>query len=339
MGHVFRIVGAMKLQLRTWIIIWSLLVVAGLTFGALNSKKSQSGSGLKRVTVQLDWFPEPEHGGLYQALAKGWFKEAGLDVVLISGGGNVKVTQVVATGRADIGQSATTQIIQARASGVPVTNIAAVFQRMPLCLMVHETSDVKSYRDLAGRTIIARPEAAWIPFLKAKLGKDFSIRPQTFGQGDFLRNPAAIQEGFFTAEPYFLAKAGAKVRCLPLSDFGYGSAATLFTTDEWARNNTKTLSTFLSVFVRGWEDYLTNDPAPAHALMKVDNPKLDDDFLQWCRTQMINAKIAADPSRGEKYGVLSRLQVEAELCSLEDTQVIPRGKVSPPEIALGDWVK
>lgn len=329
----------MKFHLRTRVVVWVVCVLVGLGAGLFKRIQNAKASGLQKVTVQLDWFPEPEHGGLYQALAKGWFREAGLDVVLISGGGNVKVTQVVATGRADIGQSATTQIIQARAVGVPLTNVAAVFQRMPLCLMVHEASDVKSYRDLAGHTIIARPEAAWIPFLKAKLGKDFSIRPQTFGQGDFLRDSAAIQEGFFTAEPYFLAKAGAKVRCLPLSDFGYGSAATLFTTDEWARNNASTLASFLKVYARGWEDYLTNDPAPAHTLMKADNPKLDDDFLQWCRTQMIQAKIAADASRGEKYGVLSRQQVEAELRSLEDTQVIPRGVVKPAEIATGDWVK
>jgi hypothetical protein len=52
--------------------------------------------------------------------------------------------------------------------------------------------------------MIARPEAAWIPFLKNRLKVDFSIRPQTYGQGDFLRDTNAIQEGFFTAEPYFL---------------------------------------------------------------------------------------------------------------------------------------
>lgn len=329
----------MKFHLRTPVIVWVVCVLVALSAGFVKRCQNTKVGGLQKVTVQLDWFPEPEHGGLYQALAKGWFREQGLDVILISGGGNVKVTQVVATGRADLGQSATTQIIQARAAGVPVTNVAAVFQRMPLCLMVHESSDVQSYRDLVGRTIIARPEAAWIPFLKAKLGADFSIRPQTFGQGDFLRDSASIQEGFFTAEPYFLAKAGAEVRCLPLSDFGYSSAATLFTTDEWARNNGKILTTFLDVFARGWEDYLTNDPAPAHALMKVDNPKLDDDFLQWCRTQMIQAKIAADPLRGEKYGVLSRSQVEAELHSLEETQVIRRGIVKPQEIVSGDWVK
>ena len=330
---------AMKISWSTRIIIWVVCVVVGLTAGYINRKPTAKVDGLQRVTVQLDWFPEPEHGGLYQALAKGWFKDEGLDVVLIPGGGNVKVTQIVATGRADIGQSATTQVIQARAVGLPICNVAAVFQHMPLCLMLHENSSVKSYRDLAGRVIIARPEAAWIPFLKNKLGADFSIRPQTYGQGDFLRDPEAIQEGFFTAEPYFLQQAGTKVRCLRLSDSGYSAAATLFTTDEWLKKNPEVLAKFLKAYARGWENYITQDPTPAHNLMKKDNPKLDDGFLTWCRQQMIDSRIAADESKGENYGVLSRKQVQSEIDSLEETKVIPANSVKVDEVAQGPWVR
>jgi NitT/TauT family transport system substrate-binding protein len=329
----------MKISWSTRIIIWVVCVIVGLTAGYINRKPSTKAEGLQRVTVQLDWFPEPEHGGLYQALAKGWFKDEGLDVVLIPGGGNVKVTQIVATGRADIGQSATTQVIQARAAGLPICNVAAVFQRMPLCLILHEGSSVKSYRDLVGRVIIARPEAAWIPFLKNKLGADFSIRPQTYGQGDFLRDPEAIQEGFFTAEPYFLQQAGAKVRYLKLSDFGYSAAATLFTTDEWVKKNPEVMAKFLKVFARGWENYITQDPSPAHILMKKDNPKLDDGFLDWCRQKMIDSKIAADESKKEIYGVLSRQQVEGEVASLVETKVIPANSVKVDEVAQGPWVR
>jgi NitT/TauT family transport system substrate-binding protein len=39
-----------------------------------------------KITVQLDWVAEPEHGGFYQAEAKGYFKDAGLDVVLTRAG-------------------------------------------------------------------------------------------------------------------------------------------------------------------------------------------------------------------------------------------------------------
>ena len=41
---------------------------------------------LAKVTVQLDWVAEPEHGGLYQALARGFFRDEGLDVILLPGG-------------------------------------------------------------------------------------------------------------------------------------------------------------------------------------------------------------------------------------------------------------
>src|SRR5436189_4757994 len=41
---------------------------------------------LFKIKVQLDWVAEPEHGGFYQAQAKGFFREEGLDVTLIPGG-------------------------------------------------------------------------------------------------------------------------------------------------------------------------------------------------------------------------------------------------------------
>ena len=56
---------------------------------------------LRRVNVQLDWVPEPEHGGLYQALARGFYREEGLEVVLVPGGPGAQVMPSVATGKAD----------------------------------------------------------------------------------------------------------------------------------------------------------------------------------------------------------------------------------------------
>jgi len=72
------------------------------------------------IIVQLDWVAEPEHGGFYQALAKGYFKQAGLDVTIIPGGPNGNVMQKIAAGQADIGQSDSTNAILAIAqrSGV-----------------------------------------------------------------------------------------------------------------------------------------------------------------------------------------------------------------------------
>ncbi|HEY8932791.1 MAG TPA: ABC transporter substrate-binding protein, partial [Rariglobus sp.] len=95
-----------------------------------------------KIIVQLDWVAEPEHGGFYQAQAKGFFKAAGLDVEIIPGGPNAFVMQKVATGQAQFGQGDSTNTLLAIAQDVPVIQIAAVFQNDPSVLMLHQDNPV-----------------------------------------------------------------------------------------------------------------------------------------------------------------------------------------------------
>ena len=94
-----------------------------------------SPDGLERVTVQLDWVPEPQHGGLYQALAKGYFVEEGIELRILPGGANVAVLESVALGKADVGQSATTQVITAvargRLEGDGLVEVEVIFSQSP----------------------------------------------------------------------------------------------------------------------------------------------------------------------------------------------------------------
>ena len=82
-----------------------------------------------KVTVQLDWFAEPEHGGFYQAQAKGYFAEEGLEITLIPGGPNAFVMPKVATGKADIGQADSTSTLLQQAEGLPRDSIRRRFPR------------------------------------------------------------------------------------------------------------------------------------------------------------------------------------------------------------------
>ena len=41
------------------------------------------------MTLQLNWFPEAEHGGYYAALVRGYYRDAGLDVKILPGGPNI----------------------------------------------------------------------------------------------------------------------------------------------------------------------------------------------------------------------------------------------------------
>ena len=46
----------------------------------------ETGGGLRKISLQLNWFPEAEHGGYYAARLNGYYAEEGLDVELLPGG-------------------------------------------------------------------------------------------------------------------------------------------------------------------------------------------------------------------------------------------------------------
>jgi NitT/TauT family transport system substrate-binding protein len=54
-------------------------------------------SGLTKIVFQADWYPQPEHGGFYTALAKGYYKDEGLDVTIQPGGPYITVEKQVSS--------------------------------------------------------------------------------------------------------------------------------------------------------------------------------------------------------------------------------------------------
>jgi NitT/TauT family transport system substrate-binding protein len=314
--------------------VFSVVLAFAVLLSGCSAKKDASA-----IRVQLDWFPEPEHGGLYQAQAKGYFAAEGLNVTLLSGGSNVLVTQFVGTGQAEIGQSASTQVIQAVAAGLPVINVASLFHRLPTGLIMHADNPVSSFPDLNGKTIVGRPEAVYIPYLKAKYGINFNVVPQNFGLAQFLHDPGMIQEGYFIAEPYFMEKAGAKVKWLALWDSGYEPAATLFANTKFAQEHPEQLRAFLRAYIRGWQDYLEGDPAPGNVLIKQQNPKVDDAYLAFSRDQIIKYHLGAgDPAKGEHYGTLNPEKIGSEISIMEQAGLLKPGQVPLAKAVTLDYL-
>lgn len=287
---------------------------------------------LTRITVQLDWVAEPEHGGFYQAQARGFFREAGLDVVLIPGGPNAFVMPSVATGKADIGQADSTNTLLQQAESLPVVQFAAVFQDDPSGILVHADSPVRKFEDLQGKTVIARPEWAFLKFLQKKYGLTVNIVPQNFSVAAFMGNKEALQQGYFIAEPYHITQAGGKSpRFLSTWDAGFRAYAVLVTNRKFAREHPAELRAFVRAYVRGWRDYLEGDPTPAHTALKQANPTNTDEFMMFSRQMILNEKLVTgrDPDGGAaKIGRLDPARYATQIAQLEDLGILPRGKVT-----------
>lgn len=286
-----------------------------------------------KITVQLDWVAEPEHGGFYQAQARGFFREEGLDVTLIPGGPGAHVMPSVATGKADIGQADSTNTLLQQAEGLPVVQFAAVFQDDPSGILVHADSTVRKFEDLQGRTIIARPEWAFLKFIEKKYALKFTIVPQNFSVAAFLSNKDALQQGYFIAEPYHITQAGGKMpRFLSTWDAGFRAYAVLVTNKRFAREHPAELRAFVRAYIRGWRDYLEGDPAPAHEALKKANPTNTDAFMMFSRQMLLDEKLVTgrDADGGpQNIGRLSPARFTTQIAQLEELGILPKGKVTP----------
>ena len=285
-----------------------------------------------KITVQLDWVAEPEHGGFYQAEARGFFREEGLDVTLIPGGPGAHVMPSVATGKADIGQADSTGTLLQQAEGLPVVQFAAVFQDDPAGILVHADSPVRKFQDLQGKSIIARPGWAFLSFLEKKYALKFNVIPQNFSVTAFLGNKEALQQGYFIAEPFHITKAGGKMpRFLSTWDAGFRGYAVLVTNRKFARERPNELRAFVRAYIRGWREYLEGDPKPAHDSMKKANTTNTDEFMMFSRQMILDEKLVTgrDPDGGpQTIGRLDPARFTTQIAQLEEIGMLPKGKVT-----------
>jgi NitT/TauT family transport system substrate-binding protein len=296
---------------------------------------SRQAPAAARIVVQLDWVAEPEHGGFYEALAKGYFRDAGLDVVLNQGGPNAFVMQKVATGQADIGQADSTNTLIAISQGLPLVNIAAIFQNDPSVLMLHADNPVRTFEDLNGKTIMARPEWAFIPYLKNKYHITFNLIPQNFEVGNFIADRNFIQQGFFTAEPYYIVKGGAKYpKFLYAWDAGFDAYTIVFANKAWAEQHAVQLKAFLLAYVHGWKDYIEGDPAPAQQMMLRLNSNNTPEFLEFSRKMIIDGKLVTghDSKDDSQIGRISRDRFALQILQLEELGILPKGRLTADKV-------
>ena len=297
---------------------------------------------LPKISVQLDWVPEPEHGGLYQAQARGFFRAEGLDVTLIPGGPGAQVMPSIATGRVDIAQADNTGTLLQQAEGLPVVQFAAVFQDDPAGILVHADSPVHTFEDLKGRTIIARPEWVFLKYLQQRYGITMQVVPQNFSVTAFLANKDALQQGYFIAEPYHIEKAGGKKpRFLSTWDAGFRAYAVLITNLTFAREHPDELRAFMRAYIRGWRDYIEGDPTPAHTALKQANPNNTDEFMAYSRQMIIDEKLVTgrDADGGPaKVGRLAPERFAKQISQLEELGLLPKGKLKAADVMTTEFL-
>ena len=284
-----------------------------------------SGPPLAKVVFQTDWFAEPEHGGFYQALVSGAYREAGLDVDIRQGGPGTVPTTMVATGRADFGMDRSDAVIIAAARGVPLVIVGAFMQRDPQAIMFHRESGIRSFADLDGRNIMAVPGAAYLSIMEEKFHIKVSVTPTDFGMTRFLADPNFVQQCFITNEPYYVRRHGANVGTFLTSDTGFSPYRVWYTSRSFLAAHADLVRAFSRASLQGWREYLGGDRAAADARIASLNPKMDPDFMAYSVGAMQTyGLVTGDPSKGELLGRIDRGRIATQIKQLAEAHLLDK---------------
>lgn len=124
------------------LVIWALVVtLAPAAF-----------AGGQKMTLTLDWTPNPDHIGFYDAQSTGLFARAGLDVTIRAPSDPTAPLKLVGAGQSDLAVSYEQELFFAAARKLPVVAVAAVVPQ-PLNSIIAIEPRIRSVRDLKGRTV------------------------------------------------------------------------------------------------------------------------------------------------------------------------------------------
>ena len=315
----------------------SLAGAAALAFAAAAPAQAQD-----QFTYMTNWYAQAEHGGFYQALAEGIYKKHGLDVTIKMGGPQVNIFQLMAAGQADcVMGSSDLQIMQTRENGLPITTVAAMFQKDPQVLIAHE--DVTTFEQLKGKTILIAASAnqGYWPWVKAKFGlTDAQTRPYTFNIQPFVADKNTVQQGYITSEPYAIQKAGVKANVLVFSDFGYPAyATTISCMDKTLKDRKAAVAAFVKATAEGWKSYLA-DPAPGNALIKKDNPEMTDDQLAYSVGKLKESGMVAGGDAAKLgIGVMTEARAKASYDFMVSSKLLDPAKVKLADTYTAEFIK
>ncbi len=284
------------------------LLLAGLAGSAMAADK---------VTVQLKWLPQAQFAGYYVAQAKGFYKEADLDVTIKPGGPDIAPAQVLAAKGADLTVDWMPSALAAREAGVPMVNVAQIFNRSGMMLTCKKASGVTTSKDFKGKTLGVwfggneYPFLSWMGTLGLKTSganPDVKVLKQGFNVDPLLQNQAACISTMIYNEYWQVIDAGVKASDLvtfPYEDQGVATLEDgLYAREPDLKDAAYVakIAKFVKASIKGWEYAIKNQDEAVKIVLGADTSGGSTAAVQ--KRQLENVAKLITTSGTPKMGVL-----------------------------------
>jgi putative hydroxymethylpyrimidine transport system substrate-binding protein len=291
-------------------LVVAIAVLAGLVAvaGCGEKKENVSPPGKTKLTVVLDYLPNPDHVGFYTALRRGYFKRAGLDVELRVPPDPSSPLKLLAAGKADLAISYEPELLLARDRGLQLVSVGAIAQRPLTSIMALGSKNIRAPANLSGKTVGTAGipyQSAYLKTIEKKAGVNagsvkevdvgFNLVPAMLsGKAD------ATLGAFWNIEGVELARRGKHPSIIRMDQAGVPTYDELVLVARRSSLNTQAnaIRRFMRALGQGYQ-FARRDPKGATADLVDENPDLNE------ATSLAQVKASLPvffPPKGKPFG-------------------------------------
>jgi putative hydroxymethylpyrimidine transport system substrate-binding protein len=270
-------------RLRIPAIALAVLALA-LALAACGEKSEEVSPERQGFSLTLDFYPNPDHAGIYMAQKLGFFEEAGLDVSIAAPSDPAAPVKQVAAGATDLAITYEPEVALAREQGLDVVAIGALVNRPLTSLIWLKESGIKGVADLKGKTVATAGIPYQDAFLKTILARvhlspddvksvnvGFGLLPALVGG-----SAQAMLGGFSNVEGVDLRERGKAPVVTPVDQLGVPTYDELVfvTSRQKLEEEPEKFRLFLAALQRGTEA-AAESPGEATTAITEANPDLE----------------------------------------------------------------
>ncbi len=305
------------------------VLLLALTLAACG-EKSEDGTGeTESLSLALDFYPNPDHAGIYMAEELGYFADAGLDVGIEAPTDPSLPIKQVAAGRTDLAISYEPEVILAREQGLDVVAIGALVNQ-PLTSMIWlSKSGINGVPSLKGKTIAYAGIPYQEAFLKTILGRaDLTTADVKAVNVGFNLLPAlaggsadATLGGFRNVEGVDLRERGLKPVVTPVDQLGVPTynELVLVANRETLESEPEKFRLFIAALERGTDAAVAKPAAATESILAANDalePKLTRAEVE-ATLPLLGARV-----EGQPYGYMDPAAWDAFGAWMRDNELV-----------------
>ena len=246
-----------------------ILLTVGLTACGTTTSTSNTSSStavpVKSVSIGLGYIPNIQFAPFYVAQSKGYYKATGLNVTFHHGFVNDVIGSMV-LGHDNFAFATGDEELVARSKNLPVVNVATIYQRYPVSLIVPANSSIHTLAELKGHTIgePAPYGATHIGLLALLYQAHLTLADVHVTEIGFTQVTALLTHkfdavvGYSNNEPIQLSDHGLQVRTFDVSDYQPLVSNGIITTESTLHNEPEVVRSFVQATIKGLKDVIAN---------------------------------------------------------------------------------